>query len=234
MEREMTEPSVVTEQAPEAACFAPPAPAGNKTKVIKGYHPETPAGLVDWSGYAFQPIWSKVPVQSMEAATEAKLARIAGIEDNPHPYYAETRRRIHIIATRNLCAERIPEMPLTKFSADQLVGVTAYINALTKPLGYDYMPVLRREADLLIPRQIEYVYDVGEMLRSFSIWRKNCRSLHDPLLIVGLFLLFFRKALEINYYRPFRYDLVVDAIMSWQSEAEIRNAVNNIVHRGIE
>lgn len=233
MEREMTEPSVVTEQAPEAACFAPPAPAGNKTKVIKGYHPETPAGLVDWSGYAFQPIWSKVPVQSMEAATEAKLARIAGIEDNPHPYYAETRRRIHIIATRNLFAERIPEMPLTKFSADQLVTVTANINALSKRLGYGYMPVLRREAELLIPVRVDYVYDVDEMLCSFFIWRKNCRFLHEPLLVIGLFLLFFRKVLEITNYRPFRYDLVVDAITSWQSESDIRYSVNNIIHRGL-
>ena len=189
---------------------------------------------MDRTTFAFQPIGSKVSVLSMEAATEAKLARIAGIEDTPHPSYAETRRRIHVVAEQFFCADWMYDMSHVTFSADQLAKITAYVNALPKPLGYDYVPVLQREAALLIQRTIEYAYDADEMLRSFFIWRKNCSFLHDPLLIVGLFLLFFRKALEINYYRPFRYDLAVDAIMSWHSEEEIRNDVNIIIHRGLE
>ena len=41
------------------------------------------------------------------------------------------------------------------------------------------------------------------------------------------------KVLEITRYRQFRYDLVVDAITSWQSESDIRYSVNNIIHRGL-
>ena len=233
MEKALTEPSVVTEQTPESACSAPPIPADNKTKVIKGFHPEIPAGLVNRATFAFQPVGSTIPLMDMEAATEAKLARVARVDDNPHPAYAETRRRIHVAATQIFCMEWMFNMPPGIFTADWLTKITAYMNALPKPLGYDYVPVLRREAALLIPRTIGDAYDVDEMLRSLFIWRKNCCFLHDPLLIVGLFLLFFLEAQKLNFSRQFRYDLAVDAIMSWKSEVEIREDVNSILHQGL-
>ena len=232
MDKEMTEP-MVAEQSPESACFAPPVPAGNKTEVVKGFHPETPAGFLNRAMFAFQPFGSTIPLMSMEAATEEKLARAAGVGGNPHPAYAETRRRIHVIATQFFSVEWMFNRPPVTFAADRLAEITAYINALPKPLGYDYMPVLHREAALLIPRTIEYAYDVDEMLRSFFIWRENCSFLHDPLLIVGLFLLFFGKTLEVNFFRQFRYDLVIDAIISGQPEPDIRCSVNNLIHRGL-
>lgn len=235
MVNEITEPSFFTANSAEPAGSMPPIPIRNKTKIIKGFHPETPSGFLDREALAFQPLGSRTPVLSMEAAAEAKLAQITGIYDNPHPACAETRRRIHVVAEPFFCAgwDWDPEKPRIPFSADQLAKVTADINALPKPLGYDYMPVLHREAKLLIPKPIERPNDVNEMLRSFFIWRKNCDSLHDPLLIVGLFLLFFRKTLEVNFFRQFRYDLVIEAVMSWKNEFEIREDVNRIIHQGL-
>lgn len=234
MVNDSTKHSAVTEPSPELACSAPPAPVGNKTTVLKWASDEPPPGFLDRKTFAFQPRGSSIQLMSMEAATKTKLASIIGIADDPSPLCGETRRRIAVIADHVFSAGWTFDTPPMRFAADELAKITAYINAFPKPLGYDYMPVLHREAELLIPSAIECPYDVGEMLRSFFIWRKNFIFLHDPLLIVGLFLVFFRKTLEMNYFREFRYDLAVEEIMSWKTEFEIRENVNHIIHRGIE
>ena len=217
---------------PESGIYPVP---GNKTKVGKwsDLSSSPSQGFLNRRTFAFQPLGCKIPLMTMEAETEAKLARLVGIDDRPHPACEETRRRIHVVADQVFCTGWDPEMPSMPFSAVQLAQTTAYIDAFPKYLGYDYLPVLRRDAALLIPLSVEYAYDVNEMLRSFVIWRRNFRFLHNRLLIVGLFLLFFSNTLKQNFYRQFRYDLVVDAIMSQLPEADIRRDVNSIIQRGL-
>jgi hypothetical protein len=206
-----------------------------KTKELKysKVYPEPPQGFWDRKTVAFQPIGSSIPIMNLEENTEAKLASLLGLEKDPHPASRETRRRIHVVAERAFSPEWFPEKPPIPFSGEALAKITAYIDAFPKQLGYAHSAILQREAGLLIPRPIEYALDVDELLQSFFIWRNNRPFLHNQLLIVGLFLLFFWKVLTLNQGHPFRYDLVVSLIISGRTENEIRQEVNRIIHEEI-
>ena len=224
--------SCIESAEPETAQLPVPV---KKTKVLKysEVYPEPPQGFLDRKTYAFQPIGTSIPIMTLEAATKDSLARVAGLSDTSSPYCMETRRRIHVVTEQVFCSEWAPGRLPMPFSAETLAKITVYIDAFPKQLGYDYPSILQREARLLVPRPIEYALDVDELLQSFFIWRANRGLLHNRLLIVGLFLLFFRKVLELNYSRPFRYDLAVSLIISGRSENEIRQEVNRIIHEEI-
>lgn len=225
----MCKETVTKSAEPEAAQL--PVPAA-KTKVLKysEVYPE-PQGFFDRRAFAFQPRGASMPLLSLEEATEQKLAQIAGLHEIPFPPAWETCRRIHVVSERIFCREWNANAPILSFSAEGLAWITSYLDAFPKPQGYDYTQVLKREAELLVPRPIENALDVDELLQSFFIWRMNRGLLHNPLLIVGLFLLFFRKVLELNFDQPFRYDLAVDTLMSSRTDAEIRREVNQIIHQ---
>lgn len=205
-----------------------------KTKVLKysEVYPK-PLGFFDRRAFAFQPHGASMPLLSLEEATEQKLAQIAGLHEITISPAWETCRRIHVVSERIFCREWNANAPKLSFSAEGLTWITSYVDAFPKPQGYDYTQVLKREAELLIPQSIENALDVDELLQSFFIWRTNRGLLHNPLLIVGLFLLFFRKVLELNFDQPFRYDLAVDTLMSSRTDAEIRREINRIIQQEI-
>jgi len=171
-----------------------------------------------------------VPLPQILAALESQLSWLGGIMCDWTPEVSETRRRIHLIAELFFCKGRNGHVP---FSADSLVEITAYIDALPKTLGFDYVPVLQREAALLIPRTVERAYDVNELLPSFFTWKNNKHVLQNRLLIVGLFLMFFRTVLEMNSYRHFQYDIAADTILDAMSLYEIRPKLDDIIRKGL-
>lgn len=189
--------------------------------------------LSEESNTAFvQPFDRFFPLRTMITAIEEKFFYIAGLTYDSSTFATETRRRIHIVSERIFCAEK--ELMLSiPFTSEQLVKLTAYIDAMPKSLGFDYMPVLQREAGLLIPEAIEHPLDESELLRSFFIWRRNYYFLHNTLLGVGLFLLFFHTVIKNNFYRAFRYDLVIDAVMYGQNEMEICMNVKRLIQEAL-
>lgn len=163
----------------------------------------------------------------VEQQTFERLFFIAGLASDLSQPAAETRRRIHRLGEwifTGMC-KHYP------FSAKSLAEITAYIDALPKPLGYAYRQTLSREAELLIPQPVFDEIDVGELLQAFRIWHYNRGQLNCGLLGVGLFLLFFHRCIVVTQGADIRWDRVVDCVML-SREDTLRYEIQNILNEG--
>lgn len=161
----------------------------------------------------------------VEQQAFGRLFAIAGLASDSSQPATETRRRISQIGERIFMGLD----PYYPYSARSLSEITAYIDALPKPLGYAYRQTLSREAELLIPQPLFDEIDVGELLQGLRIWRNNRGHLNCGLLGVGLFLLFFHRCVVVTHGADIRWDRIVDCVM-FSGEDTLSDKIQNIIY----
>ena len=103
-------------------------------------------------------------------------------------YAVETRCRINILVQEIIFN---PAGKQIEFSAETLAKMTAWFDAMPKPLGYLYLQTLEREAKILIPAPILCPLDKAELLNSVVNFHINMPYLNCPQLIIGLNIMLF-------------------------------------------
>ena len=117
-------------------------------------------------------------------------------------YAVETRRRIKILVREIIFNPAAKQM---EFSAETLAKMTAWFDAMPKPLGYLYLQTLEREAKILIPKPVHCPLDIGELLTSITVCLINFPNMNCPQLIIGLFIMLFHTQ---QRFKMLSYDWV--------------------------
>ena len=110
-------------------------------------------------------------------------------------YAVETRRRIKILVREIIFNPAAKQM---EFSAEKLAKMTAWFDAMPKPLGYLYLSTLEREAKILIPASMLFPLDKMEFLNSIVKFYMNAQYLNCPQLIIGLHIMLFFSLRSFN------------------------------------